>query len=322
MKRLILIICILFSSVFLQEKAVEIKPPRGYYNYTFIKWAVSLGWLELVNTKPAIPNTIAASQDIIYKKTDQRQLKLDIFKNKSLSKPAPLIIFIHGGSWTKGDKKDYFAYCLPYAEKGYVTASLSYRFSQEAIFPAALEDIICGIRWLKKHSDEYGIDSSRVALVGGSAGGHLAMMAAYTADEPIFNSDCDDSDISTTVQAIVNIYGPSDLTTDFAISQSATPKFMGTTFDENPNKYKEASPFIYISNNDPPTLIFHGTIDKIVPVAQSDFLAKELKKYNVYHEYHRLKGWPHTMDVAVPVNIYTQLVMDRFFQKWLRGDNN
>ncbi|MBT7113401.1 MAG: hypothetical protein HN938_01825, partial [Candidatus Marinimicrobia bacterium] len=94
MKRLILIICILFSSVFLQEKAVEIKPPRGYYNYTFIKWAVSLGWLELVNTKPAIPNTIAASQDIIYKKTDQRQLKLDIFKNKSLSKPAPLIIFI------------------------------------------------------------------------------------------------------------------------------------------------------------------------------------------------------------------------------------
>lgn len=322
MKRLILIISILVPFIFSQVQINEIKPPRGYLNYTFIKWAVTLGWLELIDTKPKIPTSILVNQNIIYKETDQRQLKLDIYRDKSLSGLAPLIIFIHGGSWTSGDKKDYLAYCLPYAQKGYVTASLSYRFSQEAIFPAALEDIICGIRWIKEHGLAYGIDSSRVALVGGSAGGHLAMMAGYSADETHFKSGCNDGEISSAVQAIVNIYGPSDLTTDFAISQGATPKFMGATYEENPDIYIEASPVTYITPDDPPTLTLHGTIDKIVPITQSDFLDKTLLNNGVSHEYHRLKGWPHTMDASVPVNEYSQAVMDRFFQKWLRGDKN
>jgi|TARA_B100002003_G_scaffold142485_1_gene131846 acetyl esterase/lipase len=319
-KNYLLVFIFIFSSGFSLPQQINPKPPWGYPNFTFIEWAVSFGWLDLVDLEPEIPDSILFLKDIVFKDTEQRQLKLDIYKKKSLSSSVPVIIFIHGGSWVTGGKEDYLVYCLAYAQKGYVTASLSYRFSQEAIFPAAVEDIICGIRWIKSHGNEYGIDTSKVALVGGSAGGHLAMMAAYTIDEPQFISGCDDNKISTTITAIVNIYGPTDLTTDFAIAQGATYQFMGTKYEENPSIFKEASPLTYISPDDPPTLIFHGTIDKIVPIYQSDLLDEQLTKNGVEHEYHRLNGWPHTMDAAVPVNEYTQSVMDRFFEKWLKGD--
>ncbi|HIN27139.1 MAG TPA: alpha/beta hydrolase, partial [Candidatus Marinimicrobia bacterium] len=150
------------------------KPPRNYLNNTFLKWALMLGLVELVDTKPDIPEHIEVFGDIGFKETEERMLFLDIYRKKNILVPAPLIIFIHGGSWTKGDKMDYLIYLLSYAEKGYITASLSYRFAQEAKFPAALEDVICGVEWLKANGAEYGIDSSNVALVGGSAGGHLA----------------------------------------------------------------------------------------------------------------------------------------------------
>ncbi|MFQ6677056.1 MAG: alpha/beta hydrolase fold domain-containing protein [Fidelibacterota bacterium] len=311
----------LFSLTLLYSQIQQetMKPPRGYPNMTFLRWAMALGFLDLVDLKPEKPDSIRVFKDLVYKETDQRSLRLDIYKRNSITKLAPAIIFIHGGGWHKGDKDDYLVYCLSFAEKGYVTASLSYRFSQEAIFPAPLEDIICGIRWIKSHGDEYGIDSSRVALVGGSAGAHLAMMAAYTADELFFESKCNDEGISTEVQAIVNLYGPTDLTTDFAIAQEPTPRFLGSTYGENPDIYLKASPIHYISPDDPPTLTFHGTIDDIVPIYQGDILDKAMKQNGIYHEYHRLKGWPHTMDAAVPVNKYVQGIMTQFFEKWLRG---
>ena len=309
----------LSTLLFSQINIDKLEPPKGYCNMTFMKWAVSLGFLDLVDLEPEIPNSIIVSKDIVYKETDQRSLKLDIYKEESLTELAPVIIFIHGGGWHKGDKKDYLVYCLSFAERGYVTASLSYRFSQEAIFPAALEDIICGIRWIKLHGIEYGIDSSKVALVGGSAGGHLAMMAAYSADESFFGSGCDDGGVSTDVQAIVNLYGPTDLTTDFAINQEVTPQFLGETFGENPDIYLNASPIKYISPDDPPTLTFHGTIDKTVPIYQGNILDKVMREQGVYHEYYRLKGWPHTLDAAVPMNEYVQVKMTHFFEIWLKG---
>ena len=319
MAKRVFIFVIILSAGISQINQIELKQPRGYPNYTILKWAAKLGFIKLVNLEPEIPASIIVEEDIIYKETAQRLLLLDIYKSHSLTKPAPVIIFIHGGSWAKGDKKDYLPYCLPFAQKGFVTVSLSYRFSHEAIFPAALEDVNCAIRWLKEHSKEYGIDSSKVALVGGSAGGHLAMMAAYTTDDRQFSSNCKHNSNSQ-VQAIVNLYGPTDLTTDYAVTQEATQYLMGVTYDENPNIYVNASPITHISAGDPPTLTLHGSIDKIVPIYQGDILDKTLKQNGVAHEYHRLEGWPHTMDATVPINKYAQAVMTEFFNKWLIKD--
>ena len=234
------------------------------------------------------------------------------------NKNKPLIIFVHGGSWTKGDKKDYLIYLLSYAQKGYVTASLSYRFSQEEKFPAAVKDVICGIKWLKNNAMEYGIDSNNVAIVGGSAGAHLALMAAYSMGDSFGEESCESGSASQKVNAVVNFYGPTDLTTDYAINRKETNFFIGADYKSQPEKYLIASPIHYVTKDDPPTMTFIGTLDELVPLNQTNKLDQSLKKVDVYHDYHILKGWPHTMDAARPVNNYTQHYMDKFFKQFLR----
>lgn len=294
------------------------KPPKGYWNHSTMKIAYATKSLKLIETSPPIPENLTIYKDIVYKKTAEKTLKLDIYHQKSLSKPAPLLVFIHGGSWKSGDKDDYRRYLVDYAGKGYTTATVSYRFSQEAPFPAALDDVVCAVKWLKTHAAEYQIDPSKIAVIGGSAGGHLAMMLAYHAGDASYTSECE-SDAEADVQAVVNLYGPADLTTDFAINHPVVLKFIGKEYSpETKQAYEAASPLQFITPDDPPTLIFHGTIDKIVPVSQSDVLHEALKQKNVPSHYHRLKGWPHTMDLGLKVNNYCQYHMDEFFSKYLK----
>lgn len=308
MKKIILIL--LFSLILCGDKPQngELDHPRGYWNNTTLKWSYRLGLIDLVDLELNIPDSIKVFKDILFKETSEKALKLDIYKKNNITNPTPLIVFIHGGSWKYGQKEDYLIYLLEFAKRGYTTASLSYRLSNIAQFPAAVEDINCGVKWLKQNGTDYGIDTSKVVIVGGSAGGHLAMMIGYTDKY----QSCGNVG---NVQGIVNIYGPCDLTTDFALSKPVLTEFIGQNYDENPTPFEDASPINYISSDNPPTLTFHGTIDQIVPVSQADTLNNKLKEYQVYHEYHRLKGWPHTMDLAVPVNNYMKFYMDKFFKK-------
>ncbi|GAL72382.1 alpha/beta hydrolase [Jejuia pallidilutea] len=118
--------------------------------------------------------------DITYMTVEGTELKLDLFIPKDLSKPLPLIIVIglHGGAWIKGNRKNFHRACIGLAERGYITASVSYRLADVAPFPAQIQDVQAAIRWLKFHADKYGIDSSKVAVTGFSSGGHLAALVA------------------------------------------------------------------------------------------------------------------------------------------------
>ncbi len=290
-------------------------PPKGYMNETFLKISYVLGMLDLVETEPAVPDNIVELKNIEYKSIDSTSLQLDIYKRKDLKEPAPVMIFIHGGAWRTGKRSDYLPYLIDYAEKGYVTATISYRLVKQAIFPAAVQDVNCGVKWLKNHAEEYGINPNKVVLVGGSAGAHLAMMIGYAGKEPVFNQDCPDGD--NTVNVLIDLYGPVDLTTPYAISTYQVQDFLNTTYDKDPGIFSLASPKTFINPDNPPTLIFQGTIDSLVPVSQSDSLDIWLQRAGVPHEYHRLKGWPHTMDLAVEVNEYCQFYIDRFLDKYL-----
>ena len=223
------------------------------------------------------------------------------------------MIFIHGGGWRSGKKEDYRLYTLSFAQKGFVTASISYRLSKVAKYPAAIEDVKCAVRWLRAHAEDYNVDPDKIALIGGSAGGHLSLLAGY-ADDVAFAADCD-SDVSSRVQAIVDLYGPVDLTTEYARTHDLTTSFFGVSYEEASDRYLEASPLKWLSPDDPPTLIFQGTIDDLVPVSQSDTLKVALDRAGVTNEYHRLKGWPHTMDLSKKVNDYCQFYMERFFKQ-------
>jgi acetyl esterase/lipase len=294
------------------------KPPSGYRSMNWIKAAVLLKLEKLVNTKPEVPDSIAAFRNIVYKKLGDRELQLDLYRAKTTARSAPLLVFIHGGAWKSGQREDYLVYLLAFAAKGYVTATVSYRLSREAMYPAAVQDVKCALRWLKQHCANYGFDPNRIALIGGSAGGHLAMMVGYSHGSAEFNGECAADSIDDRVQAVVNIYGPCDLTTPFAVNNSVVIKFLGASYSESPEIYQLASPLHWLTADDPPTLIFHGTIDEVVPISQSDTLKTRLDRLAIPNSYHRLKGWPHTMDLSAKVNAYCVYYMNDFFKKYLQ----
>jgi len=290
--------------------------PKGFMNETFMKISYGLGMLELIETEPSIPGDIEVYSDIEYKYVDSISLQLNIYKLKNSTGPKPVMIFIHGGAWRSGNRSDYLPYLIDYANKGYVTATVSYRLVKQAHFPAAVQDVNCAVKWIKKHASEYGIDPDKIVLIGGSAGGHLAMMIGYGGNEAMFNKDCD-LQISSEVNAVINLYGPVDLTTPYAVGTYQVQEFLNTTYDKNPKPFVIASPKTFITPDDPPTLTFQGTIDSLVPVSQADSLDVWLQRAGVPHDYHRLKGWPHTMDLAVEVNEYVQYYIDDFLEKHL-----
>jgi acetyl esterase/lipase len=290
------------------------KPPRGYLNETLLKISYATKLLKLIDTEPAIPEELEVFEGLEYKTVDSISLQLDIYKQKKQKEKAPVLIFIHGGSWSKGKRSDYLPYLVDYAMKGYVTATISYRLVKVAKYPAAVEDVKCAIKWIKDNAEKYGIDPNRIALIGGSAGAHLAMMAGYDSNKGI--NQCE-STSNGKVQAVVNLYGPVDLTTPYARETSGVTNFLGKTWQQAPELFLHASPKTYITSDDPPTLTFHGTLDSLVPVSQADSLNSWLTQAGVVSEYHRLKGWPHTMDLAQKVNDYCQHHMDIFLKKHL-----
>jgi acetyl esterase/lipase len=314
---LIIIILILHLFHFLRNRDYT-TPPHGYPNLTILKIAAFFKFEKLVNLKPEIPGDIVEFKNLEYKNIDGISLQLDIYRLKTLKESRPCLIFIHGGGWKKGNRSDYLVYLLDLAKKGYVTATVSYRFSQIAKFPAAVNDVRCAVKWIKIHGPEFLIDTQKIALIGGSAGGHLALLVGYSRDDQIFESnECPVKGVNSSVQAIIDIYGPVDLTTDFAISNATVHQFLGDYYDVAPQLYEKSSPKNYISSDDPPTMILHGTIDEIVPISQSDSLKKWLDETGVQNEYFRIKGWPHTMDAAQSVNQYCQYQMMDFLNKYL-----
>ena len=288
-------------------------PPKGYSSNTSLKLAYATGALKLIEKDFPLPEDIQEYKDVVYKTVDSMQLKLDIYHSKDIQKAMPLIIFIHGGAWKKGNKDDYLVYLSSYAKKGYVTATVQYRLTDVAKFPAQLHDVEDAVRWLKHNSANYHIDAGKVALVGGSAGGHLAMLNAYSNT----SGEVDVNGVAANVQAVVNFYGPSNLTDETAINASSVQYLIGKSYEEAPEMYKKASPLFLISKKVPPTLTFQGTLDELVPYEQSDILHATLQKAGAISYYHKLKGWPHTMDASVKVNAYCQYHMDRFFERYI-----
>ena len=294
---------------------LPVKPPSGYWNMTFIKIAYALGMIDEIKMKFPVPDDVVEVKDLVYETIDSTELHLDIYYPKNIKKKQPLLLFIHGGSYVRGDKQDYLIYTCSFAQKGYVTATMQYRFVNEVKFPEQVFEAKAALRWLKQNADNYFIDTSKIALIGGSAGAHLALMTAYTADVDEFNESKDP--VSYNVQAVVDLYGPVDLTTPYAREHPIIVNMFGKTYQEDPGIYGSSSPVKYITKDTPPTLVFQGTIDDLVPVSQSDTLVARLKRAGVPVEYHRLKGWPHAMDVEVNVNNYCQYYMNRFFEKYV-----
>lgn len=225
----------------------------------------------------ASPHKVVIQADIVYAKPGERELKIDLHMPQGVERP-PLILFIHGGGWKNGDRKRCKLAWI--ARHGYAIASIDYRLSPEAIFPAQIQDCKGALRWLRAHQQEHGCDASRVVAAGTSAGGHLAALMATSGDVNELEGDTGGHlDQSSRVQGALDYYGP----TDFILrshhqpaktddSKGSVYKLIGGPVKENPAIARLASPTVHISADDPPILILHGQKDKTVHLRQSEHL--------------------------------------------------
>jgi acetyl esterase/lipase len=240
-----------------------------------------------------------AHRDLVYASPNRHPQALDVFVPENTDKPLPLIVWIHGGGWRNGSKNQNFA--LRWARPGYVFASINYRLTDVAPFPAQIEDCKAAIRWLRAHAAEFNIDPARIGVWGSSAGGHLASLLGTTANVSQFDTG-DNLDQSAAVQAVVDFYGPIDLIAlaatpgyeRHARADSAESKLLGGgTGLERAELARLANPITHLGADTPPFLIVHGTKDAVVPPAQSELFADALQKAGIPVSLHLIEGAKH-----------------------------
>lgn len=287
------------------------RPPLGYHFLWTSYLAIALGLEELINTKPNLPTDVEEVTNIEYKTVEGKSLQLDVYKRKDLQAPAPLLIFLHGGGWSKGHRTDMLLLLLDFAKRGYVTATVSYRLGP---YPQCVEDISDAVNWFFVHGEEYGYDPDRIALVGASAGAHLAMMGAY---QWAHKTGRDTTESAHRIKVVVNIFGPVDLTTDFARHHPTAMSFIAKSYEDAPELYKEASPIQYVDKNAPPTMIIQGTSDELVPNSQADQLKARLDSLGVPCADYRYPLWPHAMILVKRVYDHCTPKMNEFFEEYL-----
>lgn len=284
-------------------------PPKGYptENALIAAYLLNQAGLKMLDTldpeKPIeVPAGVTEETDIDYGRGGDTDLKLDLYSPTGLTAPVPGLILIHGGGWRSGHRQDYKFYTTRFAAHGYVAATVTYRLKEAGYFPNCVEDVKCAVRWMRENAERIHVDPDRIAVMGGSAGGHLAMMAGFSSDVPEFEGSGGHAGVSSAVQAVIDIYGPTDFTSGPNRNHRLVTGFLQGTYEELPDKFQKASPITYVDPSDPPTLIIHGTIDSLVPVRQSDLLAKKFQELGMDYWYDRMDGWPHAMDIANPVN--------------------
>ncbi len=247
-----------------------------------------------------LPPGVTVQRDLSYSELGHERQKLDLYLPAKASNP-PLVVWIHGGGWQNGSKDRTPAIML--LSHGYAVASINYRLSSQAQFPAQIEDCKAAIRWLRAQAEHYGYDPKRIAAWGSSAGGHLVALLGVTGDQRDFDRG-GNLGVSSRVQAVVNFFGPAELLTMDAQSganskmkhnapDSPEAKLLGGPIQENKDKAKRASPLHYITPDDAPMLIVHGDSDPLVPVQQSEMFHAALRKAGVDVSLYIVKGGGH-----------------------------
>ena len=257
--------------------------------------------LEKLLKKRAVPEDVEFLPDVEYCKGGEKSLKLDILRpRKAPAQPMPVVVYIHGGAWKAGNKAGMPPLCNRLAQQGYFCASVGYRFSQEAVFPAQIEDCKCAIRYLRAHAKQYNINPDRIGAWGHSAGGHLVALLGTAGDAKDLEGKGGYEDQSSRVQCVIDCFGPADFTVipkglEGVKQQMTGPvaQLLGGPVPENPEKAAKASPITYVSKDDPPILIMHGDADPLVPLWQSERFYEALKKAGVDATLHVVKGAGH-----------------------------
>ena len=248
---------------------------------------------------PTAPKGVIVHRDLAYVTNAHERQKLDLYIPDE-GENLPLIIWIHGGAWLGGSKERYAP--MEYLKSGYAGASIGYRLSQHAIFPAQIEDVKAAVRWIRANAETYRLDPNRFAAWGASAGGHLVAMLGTSGDITEFEVG-ENLGVSSQVQAVVNYLGPTDFLQMDAhrlsdglvhdAPDSPESKLVGGPIQEHEDRVARANPITYVSKDDPPILIIHGDQDKLVPYHQSVLLKEALEAVGAPVILYKVEGGGH-----------------------------
>ncbi len=249
--------------------------------------------------KARLPKGTVIYGNIPYNNDTLKKHLLDIYLPADAKEKLPLVVFIHGGAWVSNDKYADMGYMpntvAAMLNNGIAVASIDYRFVMEAVFPAILQDCNKAVSFLYDNADKYSLDKNKFALMGFSAGGHLASLMGTSQNNEVSNLYFPNTYRDFKYKAVVDFYGPIDLVLLPGNEDPKSPEalLIGATPLERPDLAKAASPITYIDKNDPPFLIFHGEKDNIVSNKQSKLFSAWLKYYGVKNELTIVKDAPH-----------------------------
>jgi acetyl esterase/lipase len=244
----------------------------------------------LLRPIPRVREGISVLRDVPFARRDGRVLAMDIYRGSGFGGKRPGLVYIHGGAWVLGDKREQgLPLCNHLASLGWVCANANYRLSPGATYPDHVDDATSAVAWLREHADEYGVDPDFIAIAGNSAGAHIAAMTALT---------------SASVQAVITFYGVYDLTNRLGVHGSAFierligPHVVKAFFDAEPEKFHAASPMDHVGRVSMPWLILQGDGDSLTPAPEAREFARRLREHSKHSVgYAELPGAQHAFDI-------------------------
>src|SRR5690606_4763367 len=230
-----------------------------------------------------VPAASAAPKPMVYARLEGRELKLDYYAPAKASLGttgrAPCVVVVHGGGWDSGDRGQMAPLNAYLASAGYAVASLDYRLAPGHVYPAPVEDVVSALDFLRAGADDLGIDPARFALLGRSAGGQIALQAAYFPSR------------APAVRGVIAFYAPADMVFGYSLptsplimdSRKVMEQYLGSSYPEHPEKYTASSPLAQVGENSPPTLLLHGRRDVLVSFRHTEHLRARLAELGVKH---------------------------------------
>jgi acetyl esterase/lipase len=261
---------------------------------------------------------VSLEEGVVYGTGGGRDLCCDVYRPPVSAPPTgAAVVLIHGGSWRGGDRTQLRRYGWRLGRAGYVCVAIEYRLIPEVWFPGFLEDVKAAIRWTRANAELLGVDPLRIGVHGNSAGGHLALLAAGTADVPELEGSGGNPGVSTAVQACVSVYGPSVFHVDEPLRGSRPVSRI--TEEPSAAVALTASPVSWVTPAFPPTMLLHGMADALVPVAASEVMHEALTVAGVAAELHLFPDQPHGFDAAAEFARHNGALVAFFLDRYLRA---
>jgi acetyl esterase/lipase len=243
----------------------------------------------------ALTPTLAVETDILYSQAGGAELKMDITQPADwVKRPAPAVLLVHGGAWMGGQRKDMDELARMVAQNGMVAVTVSYRLAPKFKYPAMLDDVQTGVRFLRANAAKFGIDGKRIGACGASAGGHLSLLLGTTDTRD--TKAVEYPRFSSRVKAVLDFFGPTDMTDTTDYPKTLDPLFMavlGKPREQAAEDLKLASPIMYVTSDDAPVFIFQGLADPLVLPHQSRVFEAKLRSVGVPVESRYLEGVAH-----------------------------